>query len=187
MPFGSLAGSNGVGGDFLDRQRAVGLVRGEHAVGEFEIVGVDLEQMRGDRARLGDDLLGRHVERRAGHGRRARAAGAFAVEHLVGVALHVVHVVGIEPEPVADQLLEHGLVALALACWSRRTASRVPERSKRTSAPSVLGGGGALDGVGDAEAAQLAALARFALRALKPLKSASSSARSMFFSNSPQS
>ena len=42
-----------------------------------------------------------------------------------------------------------------------------PERSKRISAPSKPGARGALDGVGDAEAAQLAALARFGLARLE--------------------
>ena len=96
--------------------RAVGLRRREHAVGEFHVGRVDLERVRGDRASpLSIDLVGRHVKGRAGHGRRARAAGAFAEEHLVGVALDVSHLVRIEAEPVADDLLEHGLVALALA------------------------------------------------------------------------
>ena len=99
------------------------------------------------------------VKRGAGHGGRARAAGAFAIEHLVGVALHVADLVRVEPEPVADQLLEHGFVALALAV-------RAGEQGRGAAAVEAhfgafgAGGGGALDGVGDAEAAQLAALAR---------------------------
>ena len=56
MPFGSLAGSSEASRDLLDGERAVGLGRGEHAFLELEIARVDLEHMRGDGARLGDDL-----------------------------------------------------------------------------------------------------------------------------------
>src|SRR4029077_12084638 len=100
--------------DFLDRQRAVGLVRGEDTVVEFEIALFDLQHMRRDRARLGHDLFGREMECRTGHRRRARTAGAFAIENLVGITLNILSLVRIEAEAIANQLLEYGLVALAL-------------------------------------------------------------------------
>src|SRR6185437_12980860 len=74
----------------------------------------------------------------------------------------------IEPEPVADDLLEHGLVALALAVGAReqRRCARVVETYL-----GALSAGGrcALDGVGEAEAAQSPALARFRLARLEAL------------------
>src|ERR1035437_1614379 len=130
--------------------------------------------MRGDRARLANDLLRRQVEGRAGHGRRARAAGAFAVEHLIGVALHVLHLVGIEPEPVADQLLEYGFVALALAIGAReycRGAGAVAGRSRRSGAPSVWGAGPRSMVLEIPNPRGLPAFRACPLRALKPLKS----------------
>ena len=39
---------------------------------------------------------------------------AVTKEDLIGITLDVVHLFGVEPEPVAHDLLENGLVALAL-------------------------------------------------------------------------
>ena len=122
----------------------------------------------------------------ARHGGRARAAGAFAVEHLVGVALHVAHLVRVEPEPVADQLLEHGFVALAGGIEPENKVA-VPPRSKRTSAPSVPAAAARSMVLEMPKPRSLPRLRDSSRRFLKPLMSASSSARSMFFSNSPQS
>src|SRR5271154_4161373 len=89
--------------------------------------------------------------------RDSREKVAKEEEDLVGVALEVLDVVGIEPETVADDLLEHGLVALPLV-------DRTGEQGRRAAAVEPNLGAfearraGALDGVGDAEAAQLAAL-----------------------------
>src|SRR5262249_43385705 len=89
-----------------------------------------------------------------------RAAGAFADEALVGVALHVMHRVRIAPEPVAHDLFENRFVALALgyAAGEQRGRARLVEPDLR--AFEALRGR-ALNGVGEADAAQLAALARF--------------------------
>src|SRR5207302_4150804 len=94
------------------------------------------------------------------NGGGARAAGALADENLIGVALDVMHLVRIEPEAVAHDLLEDRLVALAMgdAAGEQRRGARFVE--------SDLGAfealrGRALDGVGQPDAAQLAALARF--------------------------
>ena len=95
---------------------------------------------------------------------------------------------GIDAEPVAQHLLERGLVALALLDRSRRRTSPCRARSKRISAPSKLGRRGPLDGVGDADAAQLAALARLPrARFSKPAAVGQLQRLSMFSSNSPQS
>ena len=100
--------------ELLHRQSAVGLVGREHAFVVAQVVRLDLQHVRGDGARLGDDLLGGEMEGRARHRRGARAAGAFAEEHLVGVALDVLRVLRVDAEAVADDLREGGLVALAL-------------------------------------------------------------------------
>jgi hypothetical protein len=70
--------------------------------------------MRRDRARLGHNLFGREMECRTDHRCRARSAGAFAIENLVGIALNILSLVRVEAEAVANQLLEYGLVTLAL-------------------------------------------------------------------------
>src|SRR5205085_11665022 len=101
---------------------------GEQTVLELKLIDRDLEQMRGDRPCLYDDLLVRHVEGRAADGAGTRTAGALAEKHLVGVALHVVDLLRIEPEAVADDLLEGGLMALAVIAGAgvkRRRAGAV--------------------------------------------------------------
>ena len=75
---------------------------------------------------------------------------------------------GIDAEPVADDLLERGLVALALVV-------RAGEQRDRAAAIETDFGAlgarrrGPLDGVGHADAAQLAALARFRAALLEAL------------------
>src|SRR3977135_2778681 len=63
--------------------------------------------------------VGTCVEAGAGECGGARAAGALAEKHQVGVALQVLGLGGIETEAVAHQLLEHGLVALSLGDAAR--------------------------------------------------------------------
>ena len=114
--------------DFLDRHGLIGLLRREHALGEIDVLRRQLESVRGDRARLLDHLGRGHLERGACHGGRARTAGAFAEEHGVGVALHVMDLLGVEAELLADDLLEGGFVALAAghrAGIHRHTAAAV--------------------------------------------------------------
>src|SRR5580700_4398001 len=114
--------------------------------------------MRGDQLGFGQDLLDRHLEGRAAGRRRARAAGAFAEEDLLSVALHVVHVARIDAEAVADELLEDGFVALPLG--DRAGEERQPARAVEADLGALeTRSRGALDGVGHAEPAQLAALA----------------------------
>ena len=75
------------------------------------------------------------------------------------------NLVGIESEPVADQLLEDGLVALALAVIDPENSVAAPRAVEAHFGAFGAAGRGALDGVGNAEAAQLAALARLSRRA----------------------
>src|SRR6185312_8585549 len=96
-------------------QGTIGLLRAEQPVGEADVRGLDLHQMRGDAGALLDDLGGGEVERRPRDGRRSRAAGAFAEEDAVGVARDVAYFDRAETEPFAYQLGEGRLVPLALA------------------------------------------------------------------------
>ena len=113
-PVGKFAARRG-GRDSSTDDRAVGAGDGEHAVVELDVGSADLQHVRGDHAALVDDLVApRWCERRAAQLGRARAEGAAAVDHLVGVACTYAPRSGIEAEPVAHQLLVDGLVALAV-------------------------------------------------------------------------
>ena len=128
------------------------------------------------------------MERRAAHRRGARAAGAFAEEHLVGVALDVLRCRS-GSTPSRSQT-----ICLNAVSWPWPWVFAPENKSQRAVAVEAdfgafeAGARGALDGVGDADAAQLAALGRLRLARLeaRPRRRACS-ARSMFFSNSPQS
>src|SRR5262249_12854931 len=115
---------------------------------------------------VGGDPLGGRGARRSADGGRARSAGAFADEDLIGVALGVIDLVRVKPEAVAYDLLENRLVALALGDTARE------QRDRAGLVEPDLGGlealrGRALDGVGEADAAQLAPLARCGAAALE--------------------
>src|SRR5271169_5762758 len=122
--------------------------------------------MGGNRLALGFDFLRRHGESRARKRRRSRAAGAFGEEHLIGVALDIGDFVRVETEAVADDLLERGLVALALVDAAgedrHRTGAVEPDLGA-----FEAGGGRALDGVGETKTAQFAVLARLRAARLK--------------------
>ena len=97
------------------------------------------------------------------------------------------HVVGVETEAVAHDLLVDGLVPLALgdAAREQRDRAGLVEADFGAFEPA---GRRALDGVGDADAGELAALARLRRAASRSrATSESSSAMSMLFSNSPLS
>ena len=111
MPSGRLGGSHASAAISAERHGAIGAGDRKDAVGECDVGLRGLQQVGGDRFRLGDDLLGGEIDRRAAQRRRARAAAAFADRHLVGVALDVLHLVGVDAEPVADELLVDRLVA----------------------------------------------------------------------------
>ena len=128
-------------------------------VGKVDVGGIDLEQVGGELLRLGRDPFRRHVDGRSADGGGARAAGALAEKDLVGIALHVMDLVGIEAEAVAHDLLEDGLVALALgdAAREQRDGAGLVEPDLRAFETRRCR---PLDGVGEADAAQLAVLAR---------------------------
>ena len=119
--------------------------------------------------RLLDDPVGRHQHRRAAQRRRARAAGALAERDLVGIALDVGHLVRMNAEPVAHQLLVDRLVPHALrdrAGQQRRGAAAVEADLGRLEAARR----GALDRVRKAEAAQPPAGAGLGAPRLEPSK-----------------
>ncbi|MEJ2434946.1 MAG: hypothetical protein P8Y53_17975 [Pseudolabrys sp.] len=146
----------------------VGLGGREHAFLEIEIALVDPQHVGGDGARLLHHLFRGHEKGRTRQGGRARAAGAFAVEHLVGVALDVLHLARVETEPVAHDLLERGLVPLALAVGAGEHGDAAVALEAHFGAFQA-GRASALDGVGQAEAQQLAALSRLRLALLEAL------------------
>src|SRR5690606_29009358 len=151
-----------VGGDarhLLERQRFIGLHARQDAVGEIHVLHIDAEAMRGDAFRLGDDLARRAENRRATKRRRPRAAGAFADGDLIGIALDVADFSRIDAETVADDLLEHRLVALAVidAAGIERHPAAAVEAYLRRLEPGLCG---ALDRIGHAEPAQPAAPGR---------------------------
>ncbi len=71
--------------------------------------------MRGDLLGLGLDLLHRLEDRRQTDRSRARAIGAHAELHLVGIAVDDLDLADRNPEPPGDELRESRLVALAVA------------------------------------------------------------------------
>ena len=116
----------------------------EDAVSEIEVGLRGFEQMGGDRPRFRHDLLGCQIDRRAAERRGARAAAALADRNLVGVALEVMHLVGVDAEPVAHELLVDRLVPHALgdrAAQQRHGAAAVEADLGRLKAA----GRGALD------------------------------------------
>ncbi len=107
------------------------------------------------------------MDRRAAERRRTRAAGAFADRHLVGVALDVMDLIGVDAEPVAEQLLVDGFVPLALGDRARQQGHRAAA-VEADFGRFEAAGRGALDRVRDADAAQFAAPARFGAALLEP-------------------
>ena len=154
-------------GDIGERQRAIGAGDRKDALLEIDVGLGGFEQMRGDRLRLIDDPLGREIDRRAAQGRRARATAALADRDLLGIALDVMHLVGTEAEPVADELLIDRLVPHALSDRARN------HRHGAAAVEAQFGGlkaarRGALDRVGKAEATQFAAAMRLGAAPLEP-------------------
>ena len=143
----------------IQRHRLVGAGDGEGAVGILDIAFGRLQHVAGDGFALVDDLVRCRRHRAAAHGRRARAAGAAAHPQYVGVALDHADVVGIDAQPFADDLLVDGLVPLALLRGAHRHGHRTALVEADIGKLEARRGG-ALDGVGDADAAQLAALFR---------------------------
>ena len=153
----------------------------ELAVLELDIGLGGFEQVGGDLAALGDDLVHRLDDRRAADGERARAVGAHAEGDLVGVAVDDLDALDRDAEPVGDELGEGRLVPLAVAVRSgedRDAAGRMdPDlgafvepgaRAERAGDGRGRDAAG-LDIGGDADAAQLAARRRLAAPGLEAL------------------
>ena len=158
-PFRQL-GRNGRGlGDLVDGDGLVGLRAREDAVGELGVVERNLQQVRGERVGLDQDLFGRQQEGRAADRGRARAAGAFAEKNLVGIALQICHLARIEAETVADDLLERGLVALALVDGAAQQGDGAGAIEPDLGA-LIARCGSPFDRVGQADTAQFAAPVR---------------------------
>jgi hypothetical protein len=120
-------------GDFLKADDAVSPAHGKPAIGEIEIRRRHFEQMGGNLLALGDDLVGRHPQRRAADNRRARAGRAHAEGDAVRVAVDVLNFAGLDAEPLVEDLLEGRLVTLALVPMKTIV---VPPGLKRISANS---------------------------------------------------
>ena len=95
--------------------RAIGSGDGELAVLELDIRLGGFEQMGGDLATLGDDLVHCLDDRAATDGGRTRAIGTHAVGDLGAVAVDDLDTVERDAEPVRDQLRKGRLVSLPMA------------------------------------------------------------------------
>src|SRR5205814_10287190 len=115
-----------------------------------------------------------------------RAAGAFANRDLFGVALNVMHLIGIEAEPVADELFIDRLMTHAWVIEPDKSVT-VPPRSKRNSAASNPPAAARSIVFDRPRPRNLPRSRDSARRRSNPATSASSNARSRFFANSPQS
>src|SRR5262244_3028767 len=123
-PLGQVLWVQRLLGDLADRQGAVRARRREQAVFKFDLVDVGAKHAAGNRLGLADNLFGREMDGRPAERRRTRTPGAFADSNLVGIALQVMHLVGVDAETVAKELLVDGLVALALRDRTRHQGHR---------------------------------------------------------------
>jgi hypothetical protein len=139
--------------DLLQRDAPVGPGHLEPAVREDHVGLRGFEEARGDLLALRDDLVRSHPERGAADHGRARPHRAHPERDAVGIAVDVPHVAGIEPEALVQDLLERGLVPLALVLRAhqdrRGAARREPDLGELG-----LRAGRALDRVHDGEAAE---------------------------------
>ena len=94
------------------RHALVGAAHAELAAGELQVVLAGLEQVRRDRPRLLDDLVGGVHDGDAADHERARAVGVQALVRDLGVAVQHLDVLERDAEPVGDDLAERRLVAL---------------------------------------------------------------------------
>src|SRR5690348_1992399 len=119
--------------------------------------------MAGNLLALLDDALGGKLECRAADRQRARAEGAAAVEHLVGVTVDHRHLFGRETEEMIGELAERGLVALAVtvrAEQQRRAAGSVETDFRGFLEGRGGGSAGNLDDRDDARTIKLATALR---------------------------
>ena len=119
----------------MDAHGAVGAGDGEAAVLELDVAFGGLQEMRGKLLALGDDLVADQDDGAAAHGGRARAAGAHAERHRIGVALDELHLLRIDAEPVHQHLRLQ--VAWPWPCEIEPVTKVIPPSgSKRISAVS---------------------------------------------------
>ncbi len=111
---GELVRDIGVERDLAPGRRLVGAGDGELAVLEHDVAFGRLQHVGRDLLGLGLDLVERLHDRGHADRARARAVGAHAELHLVGVAVHDADVVDRDAEPFGHELREGGLVALAV-------------------------------------------------------------------------
>ena len=109
----------GVERDVAPGRRLVGAGDGELAVLELDVAFGGFQHEGGDLLGLGLDLVERLDDRRHADRAGARAVGAHAELHLVGVAVHDRDVLDRNAEPLRHELREGRLVALAVAVASR--------------------------------------------------------------------
>ena len=112
---GAVAGMVGGVGHGRERELAVRALDRELAIGEVEVLGRALHHVRRQPLGLGHDAVGGSVDRHAGGRQRARAPGADAHGHAVGIALHQVDMVDVAAEAVGGDLAPGSLVTLAVA------------------------------------------------------------------------
>ena len=161
-----VLGAHGGARHILHGEGAVGLAGREDALRIIHLI--DAHHMGRDLLRLVDDLVGGDGHSRAAQRRGARTARAFTKEDLIGVALEIMDLVGMDAEGVRNDLLEDGLVALALGHRTREHRDG-PRPVKAHFGALIARRSGFLDGVGNTDAAQLAALARLRPAGLETL------------------
>ena len=132
---GELVRDIGVERDVAPGRRLVGAGDGELAVLEFDVALGRLQHEGRDFLGLGLDLVERLDDRRHADRAGARAVGAHAELHLVGVAMHDRDILDRNAEPLGHELREGGLVALPVA-WQPVSTSTEPVGLTRTSADS---------------------------------------------------
>ena len=108
----NLCAGIGVQRDRAEVDRLVGALDRELAVLELDVPFGGLEHVARDLLRLGLDLVERLGDRRHADRAGARAVGAHAHLHLVGVAVDDRHIFHRDAEPTGDELGEGRFVAL---------------------------------------------------------------------------
>ena len=119
-----LVGDVGLQGDRAEVGRLVGALDGELAVLELDVAFRRLENVGGDLFRLGLDLVERLGNGRHADSAGARAVGAHAHLHLVGVAMHDRDIVDRNAETRGHELREGRLVPLAVRVRARQNLDR---------------------------------------------------------------
>ena len=142
-------------GDLQKADGAVGARDDEASVLEADVGLGRLQRVGGQRRALGDDLVRGAPHRRAAHVGRARAAVSAARDDQVGVALAEPDAFVRHAQPMGEDLRERRLVALAdmLRAGDQRHRAVGLEADVDI---LVRRAAGALDVIGEAQAAQLA-------------------------------